>query len=119
MVRYWPGCGMFGGASSGVTNDTPARALIREAGDINLTCEAAYVAVDLAFSDGTLTLKVDDKEKEFKIPSDLKIKRKGKDGTETEISASDALSKAKEGREITLTVDDGKVTNVKMARKGK
>jgi hypothetical protein len=68
------------------------------------------------FSDGTLTLKVDDKEKEFKIPSDLKIKRKGKDGTETEISASDALSKAKEGREITLTVDGSKVTNVKMAR---
>jgi len=68
------------------------------------------------FSDGTLTLKVDDKEKEFKIPSDLKIKRKGKDGTEQEIAASDALSKAKEGREITLTVDGGKVTNVKMAR---
>src|SRR6476660_6996278 len=71
------------------------------------------------FSDGTLTLKVDDKEKEYKIPADLKIKRKGKDGTETEIAAGEALSKAKEGREITLTVDDGKVTNVKMARKGK
>ena len=68
------------------------------------------------FSDGTLTLKVDDKEKEYKIPSDLKIKRKGKDGTETETPASEVLSKAKEGREITLTVDDGKVTNVKMAR---
>src|SRR3989442_5398666 len=72
--------------------------------------------VFVKFADGSLTLKVDDKEKEYKIPSDLKIKRKGKDGTETEIAASDALSKAKEGREITLTVDGDKVTNVKMAR---
>jgi hypothetical protein len=68
------------------------------------------------FADGTLTLKVDDKEKEYKIPADLKVKRKGKDGTETEMSASDALSKAKEGREITVTVDGSKVTNVKMGR---
>jgi hypothetical protein len=71
------------------------------------------------FSDGTLTLKVDDKDKEYKIPSDLKIKRKGKDGTETESPASDVLSKTKEGREVTLTVDGSKVTNVKIARKGK
>jgi hypothetical protein len=68
------------------------------------------------FADGTLTLKVDDKEKDYKIPSDLKVKRKGKDGTETEMSAADALGKAKEGREITLTVDGSKVTNVKMGR---
>jgi len=72
--------------------------------------------VFVKFADGKLTLKVDDKDKDYKIPSDLKIKRKGKDGTETEVSASDALSKAKEGREITLTVDGDKVTNVKMAR---
>jgi hypothetical protein len=32
------------------------------------------------FADGTLTLKVGDKDKEYKIPTDLKIKRKGKDG---------------------------------------
>jgi hypothetical protein len=71
------------------------------------------------FADGTLTVKVDDKEKEYKIPADLKLKRKGKDGTETEVSATDVLSKAKEGRGVTLTVDDGKVTNVKLERKGK
>ena len=35
------------------------------------------------FADGKLTLKVDDKEKEYKIPADLKVKRKGKDGEET------------------------------------
>jgi len=71
------------------------------------------------FADGTLTIKVDDKDKEYKIPSDLKLKRKGKDGTETEVSASDVLSKAKEGRGVVVTVDDGKVTNVKLERKGK
>jgi len=71
------------------------------------------------FSDGTLTLKVDDKEKDYKIPSDLKIKRKGKDGTETETSASDVLSKTKEGRGVTLTVDGDKVTDVKLERRKK
>jgi len=76
--------------------------------------------VFVKFADGKLTRKVDDKEKDYKIPADLKIKRKGKDGTETEVSAADVLGKAKEGREITLTVDGDKVTNVKMARgKGK
>ncbi|HKA05764.1 MAG TPA: hypothetical protein VKD71_00810 [Gemmataceae bacterium] len=69
------------------------------------------------FSEGTLTLKVDDKDKDYKIPTDLKIKRKGKDGTETEIAASDVLSKTKEGREVTLTVDGAKVTGVKLGKK--
>jgi hypothetical protein len=72
--------------------------------------------VFVKFADGKLTLKVDDKEKDYKIPADLKVKRKGKDGTETEMTASEALGKAKEGREITLTVDGDKVTNVKMGR---
>ena len=70
------------------------------------------------FADGTLTLKVDDKDKEFKIPADLKVKRKVK-GEEKEVLASDMLSRAKEGRGVTLTVDGGKVTDVKMQRKGK
>ena len=68
------------------------------------------------FADGKLTLKVDDKEKEYKIPSDLKVKRKTKDGDVKESSAAEALERAKEGREITLTVDGGKVTAVKMGR---
>lgn len=63
------------------------------------------------FADGTLTLKVDDKEKEFKIPSDLKLKRK-----DTEVNASEVLSKVKEGRGVTVTVDGDKVTNVKLER---
>lgn len=71
------------------------------------------------FSDGTLTLKVGEKEKEFKIPSDLKLKFKDKNGDEKEVLASDRLSKAKEGRGVVLTVDDGKVTNVKLEKKGK
>ena len=71
------------------------------------------------FADGTLTLKVDDKEKEYKIPSDLKIKYKDKNGDEKEVSAADRLGKAKEGRNVTLTVDGDKVTDVKLERKGK
>ena len=51
------------------------------------------------FADGTLTIKVDDKEKEYKIPADLKIKRKDKQGNETETVASEALAKVKAGSE--------------------
>jgi hypothetical protein len=71
------------------------------------------------FADGTLTIKVDDKEKEYKIPADLKIKRKGKDGAETEVVVTDMLGKAKEGTAYTLTVDGGKVTGIKRDRKAK
>ena len=68
------------------------------------------------FADGKLTIKVDDKEKEYKIPADLKIKRKGKDGVETDVVVTEMLGKAKEGRGLTLTVDGEKVTGVKMER---
>jgi hypothetical protein len=68
------------------------------------------------FADGTLTLKVSDKDKEYKIPADLKIKYKDKNGDEKEVSAADRLSKTKEGRNVTLTVDGEKVTEVKIER---
>ena len=68
------------------------------------------------FADGTLTISVDGKDKEYKIPADLKIKVKGKDGGEKEIPASARLEKAKEGSEVTLTVDGEKVTDVKVKR---
>jgi hypothetical protein len=68
------------------------------------------------FADGTLTLKVEDKDKDFKIPADLKIKRKGKDGAEMEVEVTKMLGKVKEGTEMTVTVDGSKVTDVKMAR---
>jgi hypothetical protein len=71
------------------------------------------------FADGTLTIKVDDKDKEYKIPADLKIKRKNKQGEETETAVSDILSKTKEGRNVTLTVDGDKVTKVELPKKGK
>jgi hypothetical protein len=73
------------------------------------------------FADGTLTIKVDDKEKEYKIPADLKIKRTIK-GEEKEIVVQDMLKGKfmKEGAKLTLTVDGDKVTDVKMERgKGK
>ena len=57
-----------------------------------------------------------DKEKEYKIPADLKVKRKNKQGEEVEELASERLGKAKEGSEVTLTVDGDKVSNVRVKR---
>ena len=57
--------------------------------------------VFVKFADGKLTLKVDDKDK---------------NGDEKEVLASERLGKAKEGRDVTLTVDGDKVTDVKLAR---
>jgi hypothetical protein len=72
--------------------------------------------VFVKFADGKLTLKVDDKEKEYKIPADLKVKYKQK-GEEKEALASERLGKAKEGSEVTLTLDGDKVTDVQIRRK--
>src|SRR5919198_6547636 len=69
------------------------------------------------FADGTLTLKVDDKEKDYKIPSDLKIKRKNfKTGEEEEVKAVESLDRINKGKfkpTVVLTVDGEKVTGVK------
>src|SRR5262245_44239656 len=70
------------------------------------------------FADGKLTIKVEDKEKSYKVPADLKLKRKIK-GEEKEISASDALGRAKEGAKMTVTVDGDTVKDFKMERKAK
>jgi len=74
------------------------------------------------FADGTLTLKVDDKEKDYKIPTDLKMKRKGKDGTETEVAVTESLERMNKGKfkpTVVLTVDGEKVTAVKYEFKKK
>jgi hypothetical protein len=96
-------------------------------------CAAALVALVIAvgsifadevkgvfvkFADGTLTLKVDDKDKEFKIPADLKVKRKFK-GEEKEIEVSKMLQSKfmKEGETKLIVVTEGdKVTDVKVDR---
>ncbi len=68
------------------------------------------------FADGKLTLKVEDKEKEFTIPADLKIKRKGKDGNDVEVEASKALGSKRinDKTKITVTTKDDKVTDLKI-----
>jgi hypothetical protein len=67
------------------------------------------------FADGKLTLKTDDgKEKDIKVPADLKQKRKGKDGTETEYVVADMLGKVKEGTKLTVDHTDGTATKVKI-----
>jgi hypothetical protein len=75
------------------------------------------------FADGTLTIKVDDKEKEYKIPSDLKIKRKNfKTGEEEEVAASESLDRMNKGKfkpTVVLTVDGDKVSKVGYEFKGK
>jgi hypothetical protein len=75
------------------------------------------------FEDNTLTILVPDKdgkEKTFKIDPDLKTKRKGKDGTETEVLVSKTFGRAKEGTKVTVTTDDkGTVTDVKVERGGR
>ncbi|HJZ92181.1 MAG TPA: hypothetical protein VKE40_15000 [Gemmataceae bacterium] len=71
------------------------------------------------FADGKLTIKVDDKDKDFKIPADLKVKRKNKDGVEEEVLLSERLAKVKEGANVTVVTDGDKVTNVKVERKKK
>ena len=64
------------------------------------------------FSDGKLTVKVDDKEKDYKVPSDLTVKFKNKDGEEKEFPVSGMLSKMKEGTKLKLEVDGDTVKKV-------
>ena len=75
------------------------------------------------FADGKLTLKVDDKEKDYKIPSDLKIKRKNfKTGEEEEVKATESLERMNKGKfkpTVVLTVDGDKVSGVKYEFKKK
>ena len=71
------------------------------------------------FADGKLTIKVDDKDKEIKVPADLKQKRKGKDGEEKEYVVADMLGKLKEGTKLTVDHKDGTATSVKIERGGK
>jgi len=70
------------------------------------------------FADGKLTVKVDDKEKEFKIGADTKVKIKVK-GEEKEVLLTDRLGKLKEGQNVVVVTDGDKVTDVKGAKKGK
>ena len=70
------------------------------------------------FADGKLTIKVDDKEKDFKIGADTKVKVKIK-GEEKEVLLTDRLAKMKEGQNVTVVTDGDKVTDVKGERKKK
>ena len=77
-----------------------------------------FKGVFVKFADGKLTLKGDDgKEKEFKIPEDLKTKRKTKGGEEKEFEVTKMLSGKfmKEGKtKLIVTHDGDKVTDVKV-----
>jgi hypothetical protein len=70
----------------------------------------------ISFKEGMLKIKVDDKEKEYKIPSDLKVKRKFK-GEEREIVVEEMLKGKfmKEGSTKLVVVTEGdKVTDVRV-----
>src|SRR5262249_29561931 len=72
------------------------------------------------FADGTLTIKVDDKEKEYKIPPDLKVRRTIREG-EREMVVKDMLKGKlrKEGTPLIVVTEGDKVTDVKTERKKK
>ena len=76
-------------------------------------------ATFVKFADGKLTVKVDDKDKEYKVPDDLKVKFKTKDGEEKEFPASGMLSKMKEGTKLKLDVDGDTVKKVSREGTGK
>jgi hypothetical protein len=67
------------------------------------------------FEDGKLTfVDADGKEKTYKVDPDAKFKRKGKDGTETEVEVTKMLQSKfmKDGSKITVTVEKDMVTKV-------
>lgn len=68
------------------------------------------------FADGKLTVKVADKEKEFKVSPDLKIMVK-----KELLPASEALGKLKPKAKpmLTLTVEKDEVKDIKVAKKDK
>lgn len=71
-------------------------------------------AVFVKYADGKLTVKVDDKEKEYKVPADAK--RKGKDGVEEEVLLKDRFGKRKEGDKVILTVEGDTLKNIERDR---
>jgi hypothetical protein len=82
-------------------------------------------AVFVKYADGKITAKVDDKEKTFVVDTDAKMKTKGKDGAEKEVSIVDYITNEKrglkDGDKVTLTVEKDKVVKVARERgeKGK
>lgn len=73
-------------------------------------------AVFVKFADGKLTVKVDDKEKEYKVPADTKIKRKNKQGEEEEVLLKDSFGRRKEGDKLILTVEGDTLKDQKRDR---
>src|ERR1700676_947375 len=64
-------------------------------------------AVFVKYEDGTITVKVDDKEKKYKVTDETKVKFGKK-----EVAATKVLEKGyiKEGRKLTLTVEKEALT---------
>ena len=75
--------------------------------------------VFVKFTDGKLTVKVDDKEKEYKVPDDLTVKFKGKGGEEKEFPVKGMLGRMKEGTKLKLEVEGDTVKKVTPERGGK
>ena len=69
------------------------------------------------FADGKLTIKVDDKDKEYKVSDDLKQKYKDKNGDEKEFQVTKMFGKMKEGTKLTLDVDKDEVKKVTREKK--
>ena len=72
-------------------------------------------AVFVKSDDDKVTVKVDDKEKEYKIAKDAMVK--GKDGKEYPLTK--AFGKYKEGDKVTLKVEKDEVVGAMREKKGK
>lgn len=66
------------------------------------------------FADGKVTITVDDKDKEYTVDKDAKVKVK-----KEEILLTEALAKWKEGQKGTFTVEKDVVTNAKKEKRAK
>ena len=71
------------------------------------------------FEDGKITVKVDDKEKTYKVDENASIKIKTKTGDEKEIKLVDSFKRYKEGTNVTLTLKDDVVVGAKREFKKK
>ncbi|QVL30888.1 hypothetical protein KIH39_18815 [Telmatocola sphagniphila] len=74
-------------------------------------------AIFKEYKDGKATFTIEEKEKSFKVDPKAKIKMKSKGGEETEIELTKLFEKAKKDSKYTITVDGDNLTEAKRERK--
>ena len=75
-----------------------------------------FTGIFKKYADGKVTISIDDKEKEFKVDGEAKMKVKRK-GEEKEVLIGDYLKDVKADSKIKLTVEKDSVTKVERVKK--